>query len=151
MPSYISELINDKTIIGACIGAIFSIIGAFVAYGLNLKLERMKLIKDKKESLFNYNQSLLIIIAEINSYDRRFSSDISSLAKSLENKKNEAKSNIKLMTNLYFKHLDNEFSTAFFEIDSIFEQVKFNKNPGIDAFISAIGSLTNLSDKILKI
>lgn len=151
MPSYISELINDKTIIGACIGATFSLIGALVAYLLNLRLERIKLIKDKKESLFNYNQSLLIIIAEINSYDRRFSSDISSLAKSLENKKNEAKSNIKLMTNLYFNRLDKEFSTALLEIDSIFEYVKLNKNPGIEAFSSAIGKLTNLSDKILKI
>lgn len=58
MPSYISELINDKTIIGACIGSTFSVIGAFVAYGLNLRLEKKKTRNKKIEELLNELEKL---------------------------------------------------------------------------------------------
>ncbi|WP_344289861.1 hypothetical protein, partial [Microbacterium arabinogalactanolyticum] len=47
----ISELVNDKTIIGACIGATFSVVGAFVAYWLNLNLENKKTRSKKIEEL----------------------------------------------------------------------------------------------------
>ncbi|EIM8482242.1 hypothetical protein [Serratia marcescens] len=151
MPNYISELINDKTIIGACIGAIFSLIGAFAAYGLNVRLEKRKINSIKKEELFYNHQTLMVIVGEINTYDMKSSSDISSIAKSLEPKKDEAIRKTKLLTNMYFNELDKYYDDLIPQLNNLFWHIQIKGNPGIEEFNSLYEKLSSVSNKILSL
>jgi len=117
----------------------------------NRRLEDIKLRNDKKESLFNSNQQLTIIVSKLNSFDMKYSVEIYRMAKELESSKDDEVKRIKLLTNLYFKFLDTDFDAAILEVQAIFEELKSEKTPGLDAFMSATKKLNELSDKILKI
>ncbi|HEJ7022462.1 TPA: hypothetical protein SMF52_003742 [Serratia marcescens] len=151
MPSHISELINDKTIIGACIGALFSIAGAFVAHGLSVRLESRKIKTSKKEELFYNHQTLMVIVGEIDTYNMKSSADISSIAKSLEPKKDEAIRKIKLLTNMYFNGVDKYYDDLIPQLNNLFWHIRNKGNPGTEEFNSLHERLNSISGKILSL
>lgn len=145
----------DSTIISAVISAVVAIL---VACGTviwttksNRKLEASKLNKEKKEELFYNHQTLMVIVAEINTYNMKSSADILSIAKSLEPKKDEAIRKIKLLTNMYFKVLDKDYDDLIPQLHNLFWRIQTNGNPGIKEFNSLYEKLNSISDKILSL
>ncbi|HEI9850464.1 TPA: hypothetical protein SLN67_003527 [Serratia marcescens] len=145
----------DTTLISAIISAAVAIIVACVTLvwtnRSNRKLEASKLNNEKKEELFSNHQTLMAIIAEINTYNMRSSADILSIALSLEPKKDEAIRKIKLLTNMYFHGLDKYYDDLIPQMHILFWHIRTKGNPGIEEFNSLFERLNSISEKILSL
>ncbi|EIV5186761.1 hypothetical protein CLM65_11155 [Serratia marcescens] len=129
MPSYISELINDKTIIGACIGALFSIAGAFVAHGLSVRLESRKIKTSKKEELYEELLKLKSLIAKKRSYLFLAQNDRKEDANKLEIDKGSNIEKIVMITNLYlncYEEYTIDIVKTYREINLAYQDAKYN-------------------------
>jgi len=115
MSGYFAELVNDKTIIGACIGAAFSVVGAFVAYRLNVRLESKKIKSSKKEQIYEELLKLLSNMRLKHSYSYLTLIDRKHDAEQIELEKGSNAEKILMITNLYLPELKIEVKEAISE------------------------------------